>query len=215
MEFKICPNCNTKLNGFMTSKYIAKEETTSFINSLRNEKAEAYCSECAVTYLNQYEEKVKTDRGRLQEIIKTNLKLMPIITAHSPLNWDYTISGIVSSQTVTGTGLLSEFTSSWSDFMGGQSGSLQNKLSDGEILCRNQLRYKAAMLGCNAVIAADVDYAEVGGGKGMLMVCMAGTAVRLKNSEEVLTIDFNGFEQLQQAVSDFNNLKKVVIPSEI
>lgn len=197
----------------MTSKYIVKESTTSFINNIRNEKAEAYCSECAVIYLNQYEEKVTTERSRLQDIIKTNLKLIPIVTTHNPLNWDYLISGIVSAQTVTGTGLLSEFTSTWSDFMGGQSGSLQNKLSDGEILCRNQLRYKAAMVGCNAVIAADVDYAEVGGGKGMLMVCMAGTAVKLRNAKEVLTIDFDGFEKLQQAVFAFNELKKDIIPT--
>lgn len=32
-------------------------------------------------------------------------------------------------------------------------------------------------------MAADIDYAEVGGNKGMLMVCMTGTAVILQNPE--------------------------------
>jgi len=99
--------------------------------------------------------------------------------------------------------------------MGGQSSSLQNKLSEGEILCRNQLRYKALMLGCNAVIAADVDYAEVGGGKGMLMVCMAGTAVKLNNAADVLSIDFEGLVGLQEAVKKLDSLKDTVIPSII
>jgi uncharacterized protein YbjQ (UPF0145 family) len=198
MEYKICPNCNKKLDGFMASRYIVKESTTAIINEYRNENSEAYCSECALPYLSQYRELIAADKSRLEEIIKTSLRVIPIITANNPLNWNYTVYSIVSAQTGTGTGLLSELSSSWSDFMGGQSGSLQEKLSQGEMLCRNQLRFKAAMLGCNAIIATDVDYAEVGGGKGMLMVCMAGTAVKLANPKEVLTINFEQLENLQK-----------------
>jgi hypothetical protein len=83
------------------------------------------------------------------------------------------------------------------------------------MFCRNQLRFKAVKLGCNAIIATDVDYAEVGGGKGMLMVCMAGTAVKLANPRDVLTIDFEKLEALQTAVEDLKNLNEDVIPSEI
>ena len=43
------------------------------------------------------------------------------------------------------------------------------------------MRLAAIELGGNAVIAADVDYAEVGGNSAMLMVCMTGTAIHLKN----------------------------------
>lgn len=48
-------------------------------------------------------------------------------------------------------------------------------------MCFAQLRKQAIDLGGNAVIATDIDYSEVGGEKGMLMVCMGGTAVKLKN----------------------------------
>lgn len=161
MEYKICPNCNKKLDGFMATRHIVTENITSLINEYRNETAEAYCSDCVMPFLSQYNESARLEKARLQEIIASNVKVIPIITAQSPLNWDYSILNLVSAQTVTGTGLLSEISSSWSDFVGGQSGSLQEKLSQGELLCRNQLRYKAAMLGGNAVIAADVDYAEV------------------------------------------------------
>jgi hypothetical protein len=101
MEYKICTNCNTKLNGFMTSRYIVKETTTSLITDFKNEMAEAYCSGCALPYLTQYAELVSSEKERLQEVIKTNLKRIPNITAHSPLNWDYTITSIVSAQTIT------------------------------------------------------------------------------------------------------------------
>jgi uncharacterized protein YbjQ (UPF0145 family) len=45
------------------------------------------------------------------------------------------------------------------------------------------LRKETLELGGNAVLATDIDYAEVGGDKGMLIVCMTGTAVLLKNPE--------------------------------
>ena len=43
--------------------------------------------------------------------------------------------------------------------------------------------FAALDLGGNAVVAADIDYAEVGGASAMLMVCMTGTAVKLSNPE--------------------------------
>ena len=46
-----------------------------------------------------------------------------------------------------------------------------------------QLRAKAMKMKANAVIAVDIDYADVGSGKGMLMVCATGTAVRVNNPE--------------------------------
>lgn len=114
---------------------------TVLINNYRNENAPAYCTDCAPSYLNQYRESIKLQKEQLLHIVKSNVKVIPILTAHNPLNRDYMALNMVSAQTVTGTGLLSEFTSSWSDFMGSQSGSLQDKLSQGEMLCRNQLRY--------------------------------------------------------------------------
>lgn len=192
----------------MATRHIVTENITSLLNEHRNESAKAYCTDCAIPFLSQYNESARLEKARLQEIIASNVKVMPIITVQSPINWDYSILDMVSAQTVTGTGLLSEISSSWSDLTGGQSGSLQEKLSQGELLCRNQLRYKAVLLGGNAVIGADVDYAEVGGGKGMLMVCMAGTAVKVLNPREVLSIDFDRLEALQNAILDLNLLKE-------
>jgi hypothetical protein len=36
-------------------------------------------------------------------------------------------------------------------------------------------------MGGNAIIAVDIDYSEMGGEKGMIMVCMSGTVVKLNN----------------------------------
>jgi uncharacterized protein YbjQ (UPF0145 family) len=86
-------------------------------------------------------------------------------------------------QSVTGTGVFAEFTSSWTDFFGAQSNAYNQKIAAGEMICQTQLRLKCVELGGNAILAIDIDYAEVGGLKGMLMVCMTGTAVLLENTD--------------------------------
>lgn len=48
-------------------------------------------------------------------------------------------------------------------------------------MCFAQLRKQTLDIGGNAVIATDIDYSELGASKGMIMVCMAGTAIKLKN----------------------------------
>jgi len=50
-------------------------------------------------------------------------------------------------------------------------------------MCLAQLRKQTLDLGGNAVIGTDIDYSEVGGQKGMLMVCMGGTAINITNIE--------------------------------
>jgi hypothetical protein len=133
MEYIICPNCNKKLDGFMATRHIVKKNITSLINEHSNESVEAYCSDCIMPFLTQYNESARLEKARLQEIIASNIKIIPIITAQSPIRWDYSILEMVSAQTVTGTGLLSEISSSWSDFMGSQSRSLQEKFKSRRI----------------------------------------------------------------------------------
>lgn len=185
MEYKNCPNCTKKLNGLMVSKYIVKPTTTDFINSFHEPKAEAYCNECAESLIRVYQEANESKKQGLIKDLNKDLHVIPIVTAHSPLNWQYEILDTISAQSVSGTGFLTEITSSWTDITGGQSSSMTNKLSSGENICKSKLRYQCALLGGNAVIATDIDYSEVGGGKGMLMVCMAGTAINLLGIEVI------------------------------
>jgi uncharacterized protein YbjQ (UPF0145 family) len=99
------------------------------------------------------------------------------------LYWDYGVAGLVTAQSTTGTGVFSEFTSTFTDMFGAQSKVYNEKIRAGENMCQRILRMEALKLKGNAILAADIDYAEVGGAKGMLMVCMTGTAVILRNPE--------------------------------
>ncbi len=203
-----CPNCNAEIkSGFIKSNQLLSQDRVDLINSELKLNATAYCNSCgeelhskaAQSYndkqysVSQEKEKLRRERENIKSKLKynrmeslnvklnMNIKNIPVLTIHTPYNWQYTSLGLVSGQIVTGTGLVSEIFSDFTDFFGVKSGSFTNKLMKREEDVLNQLRAKAILLGGNAVIATDIDYGEVGAGKGMLMVCAAGTAISLTN----------------------------------
>ena len=65
-------------------------------------------------------------------------------------------------------------------------------------------------LGGNAVIATDIDFSEVGSGNtNMLMVCMAGTAVKIRDFSRIDPTRAEKFEQLKKLNSDFTGTFKL------
>jgi uncharacterized protein YbjQ (UPF0145 family) len=174
-----CSNCNADLR--IHSKPLS-ENKIKVINYYHEPKSPMYCTKCGQTLYQKYKIMVMTEKDRILAEIESLIDAIPVITAHTPLNWDYDILELVTSQSVTGTGVTAELSAAFSDFFGTQSNRYNNKLKGGEKLCLAQLRKQAIDLGGNAIIATDIDYSEVGGMKGMLMVCIAGTAVRLKNT---------------------------------
>ena len=75
-------------------------------------------------------------------------------------------------------------------------------------MCFAQLRKQALDLGGNAVIATDIDYSEIGAAKGMLMVCMAGTSIRLKNIDILGNEKSAKIDKLISLNSRFRHLEK-------
>ncbi len=181
-EITACPNCNTLIkNNFLTSIKILSEDKTKLINHYNNDKHEAYCSKCGLELYDHYVGKLNMEKLKLANQINELIDAIPVLSLQNPAGWDYMAIAMITGQSTTGTGAITEFTSSFTDLFGGQSGRHNRKLKAGEELCFAQLRVQALELGGNAVIGTDIDYAEVGSEKGMLMVCMGGTAVKLIN----------------------------------
>lgn len=197
MDYKTCPSCDTKVNSLWSADKILERKQIDFINLFHQPKSEAYCSNCGYPLFEKYKATLNTSRQDLRDQLKNVIDVIPVITANNPHKWDYDILSIVTSQSVSGTGLMSEVSASFSDMFGGQSDALGKKLEKGEKICTDALRYKAAQIGGNAIIATDIDYAEVGGTKGMLMVCMAGTAIRINNIESVFKDNLAQFGDLR------------------
>ena len=81
------------------------------------------------------------------------------------------------------------------------------KRKGGEEKCKSILRAQTIKLGGNAILETDIDYSDAGGSKVMLMVCMAGTAVKITNPYE---LDYNS-----EALNKIEEIMKVLETLEI
>lgn len=184
-EYTHCPNCDAKIkSGVFSNNKIVPQAKIDLINKHEQKNLEAFCDECSgIIINNKIKPSLSNEIGRLKKSAETLINSIPVISLQSPQGWEYEVLGMVTGQSTTGTGVFSDMFSSVTDLFGAQSGSFNNKLKAGENLCFAQLRKQALDLGANAVVATDIDYSEVGAEKGMLMVCMAGTAIYLKNTD--------------------------------
>jgi uncharacterized protein YbjQ (UPF0145 family) len=181
---KECPLCGESIgSGIFGSNSLISPSVAALIKEYCPEQSVRRCEKCASGILGNAKERFTAERNGLVRIIQTELQAIPILSLQAPLHWDYRVCGLVTGQSVIGTGPLSEFSSAITDLFGSQSNAYRRKIKEGENHCATMLRNEAFEIGGNAVLAADVDYAELGGSKGMLMVCMTGTAVLLGNAE--------------------------------
>jgi uncharacterized protein YbjQ (UPF0145 family) len=184
MDANSCPNCGTNLKGgLIGSIKLVEEQKKNLINEYSITKSAGYCTKCSKQPYEESLAKYNEELNSLHKKIQQLIVFIPIVSIQSPHRWEYEVIGLVTGQSVTGTGVISEFTSSITDMFGEQSGRYNKKIKNGELLCANQLRKQTLDIRGNAIIATDVDYAELGGDKGMIMVCMTGTAIRLTNPE--------------------------------
>ena len=183
-EFTDCPHCKTKIkSGLLSSVTLLNDDKIDVINEYIDNPSDAYCTKCGNDLYAKYYHILIEEKKKLTQEMYNIIDSIPVISIHTPLNWKYDILEMVTGQSTTGTGVVSEFTSSFTDLFGAQSGRYNQKLKAGENMCLAQLRKQTLDLGGNAVIGTDIDYSEVGGQKGMLMVCMGGTAINVINIE--------------------------------
>lgn len=81
-----------------------------------------------------------------------------------------------------GTGYISEFSASISDFFGAPSTAMANKLSSVKQTALNKLKEKCISAGANACVGVDFDIMTLG--SNMLVASASGTAVVLTEEDE-------------------------------
>ncbi|HEX4887969.1 MAG TPA: YbjQ family protein [Luteibaculaceae bacterium] len=87
--------------------------------------------------------------------------------------------GVITAETIIGANFIRDIMASFSDFFGGRSGAYEEALQKARNMALEELIDKANRLQANGVIGIDFDYETVG--RGMLMVCVSGTAVKLRS----------------------------------
>lgn len=86
--------------------------------------------------------------------------------------------GVVTGETILGANVFKDIGAQIRDVFGGRAGMYEQELRKARQTAMDEMVAEAAGLGATAVIGVDIDYETVGGGN-MLMVTVAGTAVRL------------------------------------
>lgn len=179
-----CPNCGAELkSAFFGGNLPYNEAVTAFIHDFTTSTSPSYCEKCGKPLIEEARKSAVAQQNANKATLNENIHHVPLLSIPVPPKWDFQPLGLITGQSVTGTGVFAEFASDWTDYFGAQSKTYNKKISGGEQICQTQLRLKCIELGGNAILGVDIDYAEVGGAKGMLMVCMTGTAVLLSNTE--------------------------------
>jgi uncharacterized protein YbjQ (UPF0145 family) len=183
MNYENCPNCNKALNGFFSADLLL-ESKVNFINKHLKQDKGAYCTSCSKPLLKQIADTFRKEKVEIERRLQQIIHYIPVMTSPSPVKWDYEVLGMVSAQTTSGTGFATELSRSFNDFFGSSSQTTNRKIGRATNLCKADLRVQAVRQGGNAVISTDIDFNEIGSGStNMLMVCMAGTAIRVTNME--------------------------------
>ena len=124
-----------------------------------------------------------TDTGDDEERnLRERARSMPITTgftiAARPIMEEI---DVITSECVFGINLFKDMLGGIRDIVGGRAGAHQKVLKDLRQTCLAELRMNAAEVGADAVIGVDLDYSEISGKNGgLLMLVASGTAVKLE-----------------------------------
>ena len=85
--------------------------------------------------------------------------------------------GIVTGETIIGANMFKDFLANLRDTFGGRSGSYESVLREAKDTSMREMVERARLLGANAIVGIDIDYATIGETNSMIMVTTTGTAV--------------------------------------
>lgn len=185
-----CPNCDKAVSGFFAGQTLVPQSKTDFINTYLKRDKPGYCTTCAYPLLNEIATEISKEKANIEKRLQEIVHNIPILSSPAPNLWQYEVIDFVNAQTTSGTGFATELSRSFNDLFGGTSNTMNKKVSDATNLCKADLRIQCIKSGGNAVISADIDYNEIGSGStNMLMVCMAGTAIKITDMTNIRNKD--------------------------
>lgn len=183
-NFEKCPNCGKSLKGFFNTSVLIEESKRDFINKFTNINKEGFCTSCYEPLYYAIVNNQKKQKNDIEQRLKQIINFLQIMSCPAPIKWEYEVIGMVTAQQTAGTGFYTELSRSFNDFFGSGSNATNKKIKTATDACQTDLRIQCSKLGGNAIISTDIDFNEIGSGStNMLMVCMAGTAIRVTNME--------------------------------
>ena len=187
---QVCVKCEATSKGLLSG---AKFVDSNLLNDLKEagikDAPECICTKCYcafrdVTHRQIWDEikSKKEDIEKLKNEIKKELSKIEILTYPPTPGMEYEAKGIISSFSAMGTGLFTEVVSGWTDFFGVESETYHKKLDLAQNNCFDRLRYSAVEKDADCVIGTHITYTELTAGKGMILVCACGTAIKRRGT---------------------------------
>lgn len=179
-----CPNCNTKLKGMISSIRMLSENEIKFAKDFGEFKGDSLCEKCSIDFSKDAKSKYISENGKMKTFLKDFSSSFPVVTLQNPNDWKYETLGIVTAQAtmynvVENKSLFDNLLEINQNLV-----NLDESVSAGENSCIEILRQKSYLLGGNAVLGVDIDYSEFGLKGELMLVCMAGTSVKIDGLEE-------------------------------
>ncbi|KIU54395.1 MULTISPECIES: YbjQ family protein [Pseudomonas] len=87
---------------------------------------------------------------------------------------------VVSAESVQGINVVRDIFTSFRDFFGGRSQTLESALKEARIQATDEIRQRARSLQADAVIGLDYEISMPSARGGMVVVFVTGTAVKLR-----------------------------------
>lgn len=210
-----CPNCwETLGKGLLKSNQMLHPAHNDLINLVAGKDDGVYCQKCGGHELDVAHVKARHELNTILKEIEPLLSAITLASIHSPIGWEYQVLDIVTAQSTIGTGIFTNLKSGFSDIFGQESKGYNSKIRQGENNCKKSLQMQAARLGADALIGVDVDYGDVGGQQSLMMICMTGTAIRLRNRDVLPDHKHVRLDQLGELITRFHLVDRVFWASD-
>jgi len=176
-ESNICPHCKEYL-VISEIDHLTKELVITQTEEIKFRQTEAKRIE--------NERELRAIEEELQAAIELDERILHlekfVTTGYNFEGYSITkYLSVISGQTVMGTGVWSEFSSSLQDFFGLEASVFSSKLDAAKENAFESLKLKAARLGANAIIGVDFDYITFS--NNMIGVIANGTGVVIEKKE--------------------------------
>lgn len=185
-KYKICPEVYELFHEGVEKKEIMDSVIS---NHSLSESGKNYVSdyiETVIEYENEKNTRLKEEpkqlTGELKKKALEKSKFQKLTTGHFFDGYKITdYKGIISGETVVGTGVLSELLASGSDLFGIESDSFSEKMRTAKELSIEKLKIQSALVEGNAIIGIAFDYITLS--NNMIGVSANGTAVVIEKVE--------------------------------
>ena len=209
MEYTKCPNCGKSLKGFLSADLLLQPKI-DFINKQTGMANSAYCTSCSEPILQGIGQKLKQQKADLESRLREIIHNIPLMTSPAPIKWDYEVLGMATAQTTSGTGFATELSRSFNDFFGSTSNATNQKILAATNFCKTDLRVQCVRSGGNAIISTDIDFNEIGAGStNMLMVCMAGTVIKVNDTSSLNEKDRDGILEVIEITQKLESISQL------